>query len=107
TAAAGSGREWFCWRLALASLCLETGAAPLALALAQELDDIARARRLADWEPALAAQAGLLLHRCLGSPDAQTLFTEDARGRALAAAFMTLARSDPAAAWRLGSKPVG
>ncbi|MBS0558694.1 MAG: type VI secretion system protein TssA [Proteobacteria bacterium] len=104
-AAAASLRDRFMWRLAQATLCLESGIGEVAVPLLRDLDRLVDAHGLESWEPAIAARAAQMLHRSLtgttfGGEDAG-LAPDDGRAALASAAFARLARTDPVAAARL------
>lgn len=99
-AAAPDGRARFFWRLGLARLCLETGAAPVALPILRHLDDLVERQGLEAWEPAAASEVAAALIRCAAAPEIATTLAEGERFDILRAAFARLARADPLAAQR-------
>ena len=100
-AAAPSGRARFLWRLAQATLCLESGAGAVAVPVLRELDRLIDAHGLETWEPGVAAQAALMLNRSLSASDADRSVLDGEREALASAAFARLARIDPVAAARL------
>lgn len=99
-AAAPDGRARFFWRLGLARLCLETGAAPVALPILRHLDDLVERQGLEAWEPAAASEVAAALIRCAAAPEVATTLAEGERTDIVRAAFARLARADPLAAQR-------
>lgn len=103
-AAAPDGRARFFWRLGLARLCLETGAAPVALPILRQLDDLVERQGLEAWEPAAAAEVATSLIRCVAAPELSKTLAEAERSGIAQAAFARLARADPMAAQRTAKR---
>ncbi|MGO1077491.1 type VI secretion system protein TssA [Inquilinus sp. CA228] len=102
--AAPDGRARFFWRLGLARLCLETGAAPVALPILRQLDDLVERQGLEAWEPAAAAEVATSLIRCVAAPELSKTLAEAERSGIAQAAFARLARADPMAAQRTAKR---
>jgi len=103
-AAAPDGRARFFWRLGLAQLCLETGAASVALPILRHLDELVERQGLEAWEPAATAEVASALIRCLTVPEMSKSLTEPERSGVAQAAFARLARADPVAAQRMARR---
>ena len=93
----GSAREQFMWRLALAQLLMQTGHAPVAAALLEELAERAEEFKLADWEPELAARVYKLLLSAYEKSSGKSKNATDAAAK-IATIFARLSNVDPALA---------
>lgn len=85
-AAAGetlTGRPRFRWLLAQAAFCLDVNLALLALALLDSLEAETVRMNLETWEPDLAVQVSVLMHRCLLQNEIQQARPLDVRTRQL------------------------
>lgn len=100
-AGAPGGRARFLWQLAAATFCLESGAAAVAVPVLQHLDRQIDRHGLEEWEPEVAAQAALMLHRSLQAPNGAVLLVDGERSALADAAFARLARVDPVTAARV------
>lgn len=108
-AAAPSRRSAFLWRLNAATLCLECGLAAIAVPVLRDLDRLIDVHGLEVWEPEVAAQAAMMLHRSLAAAPAEDSAVAEENATLARAAFARLARLDPVAAARLagGSRAGG
>lgn len=97
-----SGRERFFWQLAKASLCLDAGRIPDAVALAGRLLNEGQAKGLEDFDPDLVADAAEIRLKALLHTAATGVYSEDELAQLRRQARVDLVKIDASRAFAYG-----